>query len=50
MLIIKSCKTCRWAGCRNYGKERNACENYIISLEEEKKLSVKSGADEMIVL
>lgn len=36
--MIKNCKTCRWAGCRNYGKELSACENYIISLEEQKRI------------
>ena len=35
---IKYCATCRWCGCRNYGKELSACENYIISLEEQKRI------------
>jgi predicted metal-binding protein len=38
MPLVKSCKTCRWVGCRNYGRELNACVNYIMSLEEEKKI------------
>jgi predicted metal-binding protein len=38
MPAIKSCETCRWTACRNYGKELNACENYIMSLEEEKRI------------
>lgn len=35
---VKSCRTCRWAGCRHYGKNADACSNYIMSLEEEKRL------------
>lgn len=41
MQVIKSCENCRWTGCRNYGKERNACGNYIMSLEEEKRVEQK---------
>ena len=25
----KSCKNCKWVGCRNYGKDMPACEKYI---------------------
>lgn len=32
---MKSCETCRWVGCRNYGKKLSSCEKYIMSLEEE---------------
>lgn len=35
---MKDCTTCRWVGCRNYGKEMGACYNYIMSLEEEKRI------------
>ena len=34
-IMIKNCKTCRWAGCKHYGKNMGSCENYIPSLEEE---------------
>ena len=34
---MKSCLTCRWTACSNYGKNRASCVNYIPSLEEEKK-------------
>ena len=36
---MKDCTTCRWVGCRNYGKEMGACYNYIMSLEEEKRIA-----------
>ena len=35
---MKNCKTCRWVGCRNYGKDSSSCEKYIMSLEEERQL------------
>lgn len=25
----QNCKNCRWAGCRNYGKDRSTCNKYI---------------------
>lgn len=36
---MKNCKTCRWVGCRNYGKEICACNMYIMSIEEEKRIA-----------
>lgn len=33
----KSCKTCRRAACREYGKDMGICEKYIPSLESLKK-------------
>lgn len=38
MPVIKSCENCRWAGCKNYGKELNVCGNYIMLSEEEKRI------------
>ena len=35
---MKNCKTCRWVGCRNYGKEMCSCNMYIMSIEEEKRI------------
>lgn len=29
MRKIKNCKNCRWVGCRDYGKEKNACDKHI---------------------
>lgn len=34
---MQNCKTCRWVGCKNYGKEMSACNMYIMSIEEEKR-------------
>ena len=36
---MKSCETCRWVGCRNYGKEFGICNMYIMSIEEEKRIA-----------
>ena len=38
---MKSCATCRWAGCRNYGKDLEPCINYITSLEEERLIRIE---------
>lgn len=38
---MKDCKTCRWVGCRNYGKDSGACYMYIMSIEEEKRSADK---------
>lgn len=38
---MKNCETCRWSGCKNYGKKANSCSKYIMSLEEENKLAKK---------
>lgn len=37
---MKSCVTCRRAGCRNYGKDLDPCMNYITSLEEERRIKI----------
>lgn len=37
---MKSCETCRWAGCSNYGKKLSSCEKYIMSLEEAKRIEI----------
>ena len=34
-----SCETCRWTGCKNYGRKLSACHYYIMSAEEEKRIS-----------
>jgi len=34
---MKSCKTCRWCSCREYGKDFGPCEKYIPDLREEKQ-------------
>lgn len=34
---MKSCKTCRWCGCREYGKGFGYCEKYIPDLNEAKR-------------
>lgn len=36
---MQNCKTCRWVGCRNYGKEKGSCNMYIMSIEEEKRIA-----------
>lgn len=36
---MKNCETCRWVGCRNYGKKLGACNMYIMSIEEEKRVT-----------
>lgn len=41
---MKSCATCRWASCRNYGKDLDPCMNYITSLEEERRLKIEQFA------
>lgn len=28
-MMVISCKTCRWIGCRNYGWDRQTCMKYI---------------------
>lgn len=43
----KSCKTCRWAACREYGKDMGICEKYIPSLEVLKKQE-KEETDKML--
>lgn len=40
----KTCATCRWCGCRNYGREVPACDKYIMSLEEKRRISIESCA------
>ena len=42
--MMKSCATCRWAGCRNYGKDLDPCMNYITSLEEERRIKIEQFA------
>lgn len=42
--MMKSCATCRWAGCRNYGKDLEPCINYITSLEEERRIEIEQFA------
>lgn len=41
---MKSCMTCRWVGCRNYGRNLDSCEKYIMSLEEERRLLIEERA------
>lgn len=41
---MKSCATCRCAGCRNYGKDLDPCMNYITSLEEERRIKIEQFA------
>jgi hypothetical protein len=41
---VKSCATCRCAGCRNYGKDLDSCMNYITSLEEERRIKIEQFA------
>ena len=44
-VIVKDCTTCRWAGCRSYGKENGlGCEKYIMSLEEKRKIMIMKRA------
>lgn len=35
--INKTCDTCRWVGCRHYGKANYGCEMWLMSLEEIRK-------------
>lgn len=42
--MMKSCATCRWVGCRNYGKVLDPCMNYITSLEEERRIEIEQFA------
>lgn len=42
--MMKSCATCRCAGCRNYGKDLDPCMNYITSLEEERRIKIEQFA------
>lgn len=41
---MKSCATCRWTSCRNYGKDLDPCTNYITSLEEERRIKIDQFA------
>ena len=41
---MKSCETCRWVGCRNYGKDLDLCNKYIKSLEEERREKIEEVA------
>lgn len=34
---MKSCKTCRWCSCREYGKDFGYCEKYIPDLNKVKQ-------------
>lgn len=40
---MKNCTTCRWVGCRNYGREKCACDMYIKSIEEEKRIAKEAS-------
>ena len=42
--VMKNCLTCRWVGCKNYGRNLSSCEKYIISLEEERRLLIEEKA------
>lgn len=35
--ISKTCDTCRWAGCRHYGKANYGCGMWLMSHEEIRK-------------
>lgn len=34
---MRSCKTCRWCSCREYGKDSGYCMKYIPDLNEVKR-------------
>ena len=36
--IMKSCITCIWVGCREYGKDAGPCIAYVMSMEEERRI------------
>lgn len=42
--MMKSCTTCRWTSCRNYGKDLDPCTNYITSLKEEHRIKIEQFA------
>lgn len=43
--MVKDCTTCRWVGCRSYGRENAmGCDKYIMSLEEERKIAIMKKA------
>lgn len=35
---MKSCITCIWVGCREYGKDAGPCIAYVMSMEEERRI------------
>ena len=41
------CTTCRWVGYKNYGKENYSCHQYIMSIEEEKRIARNNGESTM---
>ena len=44
-MVVKGCTTCRWVGCRSYGRENSiCCDKYIMSLEEERKIMIMERA------
>lgn len=46
-MVVKGCTTCRWVGCRSYGRENGiCCDKYIMSLEEERKIMIMKMARE----
>lgn len=48
---MKSCATCRWTSCKNYGNDLDPCMNYITSLEEERRIKIEQFASkDMIIL
>jgi len=46
---MKDCTTCRWVGCRNYGKEMSACDMYIMSIEEKNKVAEKEFRKDLLM-
>lgn len=34
----KTCDTCRWTGCRHYGKENYGCHMWLMSHEEMRRI------------
>jgi len=43
--MIESCMTCRWVGCRDYGKALGSCFKYIPEIRTDEDEKTETGAD-----